>query len=95
VRDARRVYRAQLLELEVADVLEQPLTVSEQDRDEVQLELVNQPGGQVLLDNAGAPAEQHIPAARGLPGLLERGLDPIGDEDEGGAASISRGLRGW
>ena len=61
---AGRLDRARLLDLEVADVLEQPLAVPEQDRDEVQLELVDQPGGQVLLDQVGASCEQRIGAAR-------------------------------
>lgn len=30
------------------------------------LELIDQPGGQVLLDQVGASCEQHIAAARGL-----------------------------
>jgi TraM recognition site of TraD and TraG len=41
VGDAWRLDRAHLLDLEVADVLEQPLAVPEQDRDEAQLELVD------------------------------------------------------
>jgi hypothetical protein len=94
VGDAWRLDRAHLLDLEVADVLEQPLAVPEQDRDEVQLELVDQPGGQVLLDHAGASSEQHIPAARGLLGLLEGGLDAVGDEEEGGAALQLQRLAG-
>ena len=53
--DAGRLDRAHLLDLKVADVLEQPLAATEQDRDEVQLELVDQPGGKVLLDDAGTP----------------------------------------
>jgi hypothetical protein len=55
VGDAGRLDRTHLLDLEVADVLEQPVTVPEQDRDDVQPELIDQPGGQVLLDDAGAP----------------------------------------
>jgi hypothetical protein len=58
VGNAGRLDRADLLDLEVADVLEQPLAVPEQDRDEVQLERVDQPGGQVLLDQVGASCEQ-------------------------------------
>jgi hypothetical protein len=90
VGDAGRLDRTHLLDLEVADVLEQPLTVPEQDRDEVQLELIDQSGGKVLLDDAGAPAEQHVPAVGGLLGLLEGGLDAVGDEEEGVPPSISR-----
>jgi hypothetical protein len=55
VGDAGRLDRTHLLDLEVADVLEQPLAVPEQDRDEVQLELIDQSGGKVLLDDAAPP----------------------------------------
>ena len=73
VGDARRLDRADLLEVEVADILEEPRSGAEQDRDQVQLELINQPGGQVLLNGAGASSQQYIPAIRGLLGLLECG----------------------
>jgi hypothetical protein len=46
-----------LLELEVADVLEQPLAVTEQDRDDVELKLIDQPRGKVLLDDVGASSQ--------------------------------------
>ena len=85
VGDARRLDRAHLLDVEVAHVFKQPFTSPEQNRDQVQ-PLIDQPGGQVLLDDAGASCQQHIPVARGLLDLLERGRDPIGDEEEGGAA---------
>ena len=49
---------AHLLESEFADVLEQPLAVTEQDRDDVELELIDQPGGEVLLGDAGASSQQ-------------------------------------
>jgi hypothetical protein len=60
----------------------------------VQLELINQPGGQILLDGAGASSQQHIPATSGLLGLLECGPDPLGDEDEGGPSLHLQGLAG-
>jgi hypothetical protein len=60
----------------------------------VDLELIDQPGGQVLPHDAGASPQQHIPATRSLLGLLERGLDPIGDEEEGGASGHLQRLAG-
>jgi len=68
VGDAGRLDRAYLPELEVADVLEQPLAVTEQDRDDVELELIDQPGGEVLLDDVGASSERSSRPARGRPG---------------------------
>ena len=58
------------------------------------LELIDQPGGAVLLDDVGASSEQHIHAARGSPRLFERGLDPFGDECEGGASLHLQRLTG-
>ncbi len=58
------------------------------------LELIDQPGGEVLLDDVGASSEQHIHAARGSPRLFERGLDPFGDECEGGASLHLQRLTG-
>jgi hypothetical protein len=71
VGDPGRLDRAHLLDLEVADVLEQPLAVPEQDRDEVQLELVHKPGGQVLLLNGctstgGRPRGAHVRRTLGV-----------------------------
>jgi hypothetical protein len=94
VGHARRFHPAHLLELEVANVLEQPLAATEQDGDEVELELIDQAGGEILLDEVGASPEEHILAAHGVPRLLERGLDPIGDEDEGGASLHLQRLAG-
>ena len=79
---AGRLDRPHLLEFEIAHVLEQPLAVTEQDRDDVELELIDQPGGEVLLYDVGVATDQDISAAPGLPRLFERGLDSIGDEDE-------------
>src|SRR5438874_2126269 len=54
VRDAGRLDRPHLLEPRVADVLEEPLAVTEQDRNDVELELVDHPGGEVLPHDVGA-----------------------------------------
>jgi hypothetical protein len=58
VGDAGRLDCACLLDVEVADVLQQPRAGTKQDRDQVQPELIDQPGGQVLLDDAGPPASR-------------------------------------
>ena len=93
-RDTGRLDRTHLLESEAAHVVEQPLAVTEHDRDDVELELVDQPCGQVLLDDVGASTEQHVQPASGLLRLLERGPDPIGDEGEGGASLHLQGRSG-
>jgi hypothetical protein len=49
VRDRRRGDHADRFERGVADVLEQPLPGPEEDRDDVEVELVEQPGREVLL----------------------------------------------
>src|ERR687892_207537 len=92
VGNAGRLDGAHLLYTNSADVREQPLAVTEQDRDDVELELIDQPRGEVLLDDVGASADHHILAGRGPLGLIERGLDPLGHEDEGGASLHLQGL---
>jgi hypothetical protein len=62
----------------------------EQHRGDVHLELVQQPGPQVLLDDLGPTAHGHVPAGGGLPGLLQGRLDPVGDEGEGGPLQDQR-----
>src|SRR5439155_410770 len=69
-----------------ADVLEQPLAVAEHDRNDVKLEPVDRAGGQVLLDDARPTSEQDVLVAGDVPRLVERGPDPVGDEEEGGAS---------
>jgi hypothetical protein len=77
VGEASAFDRRHLLESEAAHVVEQPLAVTEHDRDDVQLELVDQPCGQGCWTTL-ALTEQHVQLAGGLLRLLERGPDPIG-----------------
>src|ERR671914_456345 len=72
VGDPRRVDGADLLELEVADILQQPLAVAEQDRDDVELELIDEPRGEVLLHDVGPSPDQHVVSAGRLPRLFYR-----------------------
>jgi len=57
VRHARCLDRSHLLECDIPDVVEQALPRSEQDRDDVHFELVDQPRGQELLQEVGATPE--------------------------------------
>src|SRR4030088_46153 len=73
VGDAGSVDGSYLLELRlgVPQVVEEALTVAEQHRYHVELELVQQPCRHVLLNGPGAAPEPHVPAVRGLPRPLE------------------------
>jgi hypothetical protein len=48
-----------------ADTVEQASTAAEQDRDDVQLDLIDEPGGQVLIDHIGTTADDHGPCHTG------------------------------
>ena len=78
----------------LADVIEQPLACPENDRHDVQVELVEQSGGEVLPHGARAAGDRDVlPAGRGRAGLLERGLDPVGDEREAWCRPASTAAR--
>src|SRR5919109_1955007 len=83
MRDAGRFDCTDLLELEVgAEAVKEPCAAAEDERDDVQLELVDVPSRQVLVDDAGAAADEYILPASRVPGLVERRLDPVGHERE-------------
>ena len=90
--DAGCLDRAHLLDLQIADVLEQPLAVAEQDRRDMEPELIDQAGGEVLLDDAGSSTQQDVLVTGDPPRLLEGGPDPVGDEEEGRASFHLLGL---
>jgi hypothetical protein len=73
------------LEMLVAELLEHPRAASEQHRDEVNRELVDQSRFDVLAPGLRAAHHGHILVAGCRSGLLERGLDPA---DEGVHASL-------
>ena len=61
--------------------------LAEQHRDDVELQLVDQPGAPGTAGRASAPPpSRDVLAAGGLAGLRQRRLDAVGDEVEGGAA---------
>ena len=75
------------LELDrAAELLEQPGSAVQDRRRDVQEQLVDQPRPQRLLDDAGAAHDVHQLVPGGGARLLDRGLDAIGDEREGGVS---------
>jgi hypothetical protein len=85
MRHARRFDRLDLSELRqrFAEVVEESSAGSEQDGYHGDQQLVEQAGREVLLHGAGAAADRNILLARGCSCLLERRVDPVGDEMEG------------
>ena len=51
----------------VADAVEQPLAAAEQRRRQIDLHLVHQPGGEVLLRGTRSAGQRDVLAARGAP----------------------------
>ena len=52
------------------------------------------PAASALPNDVSPSSEQHVLSASGAPRLLERGPDPLGDEDEGRASVHLQGLSG-
>ena len=70
VRNPGRLDGAELFQSQAgADVVEQASAAAEQDRDDVQLDLVDEAFGQVLTDHLGAAADEDVLAAGGPAGL--------------------------
>ena len=80
--DAGRLDGPDLLEshIRVPEVVQEARTATEQQRNDVPLELIQQSRCQVLLSDVAAAPQHHVLGAGGLLGLLERGLDSVGDE---------------
>src|ERR671923_1265104 len=84
VRDAGRLDRPDLLKLDLGapEVVEEASAVPEQHRNDVELELVQEPRRQVLLNDLGAAPEPDVLTVRGLLRPRQCPLDPVGDEVE-------------
>src|ERR671937_721671 len=82
--DAGRLDRPDLLKLDLGapKVVEEASAVPKQYRNDVELELVQEPRRQVLLNDLGAAPEPDILTVRGFLRPLQRPLDPVGDEVE-------------
>ena len=72
--------------LGTVQIVEQPRAAAEQHGDEVDPQLVEQPGLEVLLGDVRPAAQVDVLAAGRLARLRQRRLDAVGDEVEGGAA---------
>src|ERR1700730_17697914 len=83
-----RRLRADLLQGHAArvPVFEQAGSGAEQHAGQSDRELVDQAGVHVLQDGCAAARDADVPVAGGLAGLVERGLDAVVDEVEGGPA---------
>src|SRR6266545_2081818 len=90
MRDARRLDHPRRLELGRvgAELVEEPDAAAQEHGDEVDLQLVEQPGLQVLLRDVGATRERDVLVPGGRASLLERGFDAVGDEGERGSAFL-------
>jgi hypothetical protein len=67
-------------------VVLQPDPGTQEHRDEVQFDLVQQPGRQVLPSDSAAARYRDVLAISGGARQLDRGVDPAGDELEAGAS---------
>ncbi len=94
--DAGRLDGPDLLEshIRLPEVVEEPRTATEQHRNDVQLELVQQSRRQILLTDVAAAPQLDVLPAGGLLRLLERGLDPSVTKWNVVPPSISTGSRG-
>ena len=79
------------LHAEGLDAVEDPLAGPEQDRGDVERELVDDPGDKRLPHCPGAPRDVHAVIASGFARLRVGGVEPADDEMEGRPASISIG----
>src|SRR5215467_5685218 len=66
----------------------------EHDRGKGEMQLVDQPGAKILTHRLDATADLHVATIGSLLRLIQRRLDTVGYEDEGGAAfHLDRGAR--
>src|SRR5580700_10135961 len=65
---------------------EHHFALPEHDRRQGEMQLIDQPGAKILTRRLDATADLHVATIGGLFRLLQRRLDTVGYEDEGGAA---------
>src|SRR3954470_13787240 len=82
VRGQRRMQHLYRLHAEGFDAVEDPLAGPEQNRGDVERELVDDPGDQRLPHGPGTPRDVHAVIAGGFARLCVGGVEPAGDEME-------------
>jgi hypothetical protein len=82
MRDTGPGDRANRLELHLAaiEIVEEARAATEEKRNNVNLEFVDETCGEVLLRDISSAAQRHIFAVRCVPGLLQRRVDAVSDE---------------
>ena len=70
--------------------VEQANAAAEEERGDVDLQLVDEAGAEVLLHDVRSAGNGDVPVAGGRASLLQRRLDAVGDEGEGGSALLVR-----
>ena len=83
MRDQRRMQHLDGLEPEGFDAVEDPLAGPEQDRGDVERELVDDPGDERLPHGRGAARDIYAVVAGRLTRLCVGGVEAVGDEVEG------------
>src|SRR5690242_21035559 len=78
VRGQRRMQHLYRLDVEGLDAFEDPLAGPEQDRGDVERELVDDPGDKRLPHGPGAPRDVHTVIAGGFARLRVGGVEPPG-----------------
>src|SRR6201999_1750330 len=77
---------ADRLQLDPRGVGEDALAAAGDERGDVQPQLINEAGGEVLVEGAGPAGDRDVLLPRRLSRPLERRLDPVADEVVAGAA---------
>ena len=68
------------------EVAEDAFAAADEDGRGDEMHVVDEAGAKILLDGGGASAEANIFPVGGGDGLLERAMNAVGDEVEGGAS---------
>src|SRR5262247_485174 len=83
---AHRELRALVADRRQVEILEEVLALPEHDGPDSEMHVVDQPRLQMLPDGRDAPSDTDITVARCRLRLLQRGVNPVGDEPELSAA---------
>src|SRR5262249_50010709 len=74
------------LEAQRWDAVEEAFARADGDRRDVRADLVDETGGEVLVDRGGSAGDGDVALSGGLAGLIEGRPDPVGHEGERRAA---------